>query len=116
MSGVSAWIAVQPWRVEHAGITVASEKVQGERIIRYYEERAAGGVGIIIMGVGAIAYPAGACTPNQVAISDDKFVPGLKKLADAVHAHGAKIAIQLQHAGGPPHGQFCGYLLQDERG
>jgi 2,4-dienoyl-CoA reductase-like NADH-dependent reductase (Old Yellow Enzyme family)/ribulose 1,5-bisphosphate synthetase/thiazole synthase len=71
----------------------------GERIIRYYEERAAGGVGLIIMGVGAIAYPAGACTPNQVAISDDRFVPGLKKLTDGVHARGAKVAIQLQHAG-----------------
>lgn len=71
----------------------------GDRIIRYYEARAAGGVGLIIMGVGAIAYPAGACTPNQVAISDDKFVPGLKKLTDCVHTHGARIAIQLQHAG-----------------
>jgi 2,4-dienoyl-CoA reductase-like NADH-dependent reductase (Old Yellow Enzyme family) len=71
----------------------------GERILRYYEERAAGGVGLIIMGVGAIAYPAGVCTPNQVAISDERVVPGLKKLTDSVHARGAKVAIQLQHAG-----------------
>jgi 2,4-dienoyl-CoA reductase (NADPH2) len=71
----------------------------GERITRYYEARAQGGVGLIIVGVGAIAYPAGACIPNQVAISDDAFVPGLKGLADRVHAHGAKIAIQLQHSG-----------------
>jgi hypothetical protein len=33
--GVSAWIVEHPWRAEHVGITVASEKVQGERIIRY---------------------------------------------------------------------------------
>ena len=33
--GVSAWIVEHPWRVEHVGITVANEKVQGERIIRY---------------------------------------------------------------------------------
>jgi hypothetical protein len=33
--GVSAWIIEHPWRVEHVGITVASEKVQGERTIRY---------------------------------------------------------------------------------
>jgi hypothetical protein len=32
---VSAWIVEHPWRVEHVGITVASEKVQGEHIIRY---------------------------------------------------------------------------------
>jgi len=71
----------------------------GDRIARYYETRAAGGVGLIIVGVGAIAYPAGSCTVYQVAISDDTFLPGLKKLTDAVHDHGAKIAIQLQHAG-----------------
>ena len=33
--GVTAWIIEHPWRVEHVGITVASEKVQGERVIRY---------------------------------------------------------------------------------
>lgn len=71
----------------------------GERMARYYEERAKGGVGLIIMGVGAIAYPAGTCVPNQVAISDDTFLPGLQRLTDRVHAHGATIAIQLQHAG-----------------
>jgi len=71
----------------------------GERIKRYYEERAKGGVGLIIVGVGAVSFPAGACNPNQVAISDDTFLPGLTDLADRVHAHGAKLAIQLQHAG-----------------
>jgi 2,4-dienoyl-CoA reductase-like NADH-dependent reductase (Old Yellow Enzyme family)/NADH dehydrogenase FAD-containing subunit len=71
----------------------------GERLIRYYEARARGGVGLIIVGVGAVAFPAGACIPNQVAISDDVFLPGLGDLTSRVHAHGAKIAIQLQHAG-----------------
>ena len=71
----------------------------GERLVRYYEARARGGVGLLIVGVGAIAFPAGACIPNQVAISDDVFLPGLQTLTHRVHAHGAKIAIQLQHAG-----------------
>jgi hypothetical protein len=71
----------------------------GERIIRYYEERARGGVGLLIVGVGAIAHPAGACNPNQVGISDDSFLPGLRELCRRVHAHGARIAVQLQHAG-----------------
>jgi 2,4-dienoyl-CoA reductase (NADPH2) len=71
----------------------------GERIVRYYEKRAKGGVGLIIVGVGAISFPAGACNPNQVAISDDAFLPGLSELTRRAHAHGAKIAIQLQHAG-----------------
>ena len=71
----------------------------GERLIRYYEARARGGVGLIVVGVGAISWPAGACIPNQVAISDDAFLPGLSELTARVHAAGAAIAIQLQHAG-----------------
>jgi 2,4-dienoyl-CoA reductase (NADPH2) len=71
----------------------------GERIKRYYEERARGGVGLIIVGVGAIAFPAGACNPNQIAISDDVYLPGLTEFADRIHRSGAKLAIQLQHAG-----------------
>ncbi|HEY9035238.1 MAG TPA: FAD-dependent oxidoreductase [Pseudomonadales bacterium] len=71
----------------------------GERIQAYYEARAAGGAGLVIMGVGSIAWPAGSCNPNQVAISDDCFLPGLKALTDRVHAVGGKAAIQLQHAG-----------------
>ncbi len=71
----------------------------GERIIRYYEERARGGVGLVIVGVGAISYPDGTCLPNQVSASADDFLPGLEELAARVHRHGAKIAIQLQHAG-----------------
>lgn len=71
----------------------------GERIKRYYVERARGGVGLIIVGVGAVAYPAGACIPNQLAISSDAFLPDLKDLTGRIHAHGAKVAIQLQHSG-----------------
>lgn len=71
----------------------------GERTKRYFEARARGGVGLIIVGVGGIAYPAGACIPNQVAVSDDVFLPGLQDLTKRLHAHGAKVAIQLQHAG-----------------
>lgn len=71
----------------------------GERIQAYYEARAAGGAGLLIMGVGAIAFPAGTAEPYQVGLSDDRFLPGLSQLVSRVHRHGAKIAIQLQHAG-----------------
>jgi 2,4-dienoyl-CoA reductase-like NADH-dependent reductase (Old Yellow Enzyme family)/NADPH-dependent 2,4-dienoyl-CoA reductase/sulfur reductase-like enzyme len=71
----------------------------GERIQAYYEARAKGGVGLITMGVVSIAFPAGTAEPYQVGISKDEFIPGLKALTDRVHAHGAKISLQLQHAG-----------------
>lgn len=71
----------------------------GERIQAFYEERAKGGAAMLTMGVCSIAYPAGTAEPYQVAVSDDKFIPGLKQLTDRVHKHGAKIAMQIQHAG-----------------
>jgi 2,4-dienoyl-CoA reductase-like NADH-dependent reductase (Old Yellow Enzyme family) len=71
----------------------------GERIQSYYEARAAGGAGMLIVGVASIAWPAGACNPNQVAISSDEFLPGLSALAERIKRHGARAAVQLQHAG-----------------
>lgn len=71
----------------------------GERIQAYYEARAAGGAGLLIMGVCSVAFPAGTAEPYQVGVSDDRFIPGLRTLAERVHKHGAKIAMQLQHAG-----------------
>lgn len=70
-----------------------------ERIQAFYEARAKGGVGLITMGSIAIAFPAGTAEPYQVGISKNEFIPGLKALTERVHKHGAKIAVQLQHAG-----------------
>ncbi len=71
----------------------------GERIQAYYEARARGGAGLLIMGVCSVAFPAGTAEPFQVGVSSDEFLPGLSRLAERVHQHGAKIAMQLQHAG-----------------
>lgn len=71
----------------------------GERLRQYYGARAEGGAGLLIMGSVAISWPVGSGNARQVAISDDRFIPGLASVADAVHAHGAKLAVQLQHAG-----------------
>jgi len=71
----------------------------GERIAAYYAARAKGGAAMVIMGSVGVAYPRGSGNQMQVAISDDAFIPGLANVAAAVHAHGCKIAVQLQHAG-----------------
>ena len=71
----------------------------GERLIAYHEAQAKGGAGLIISGVAGVAWPTGAVQPNQTAISDDRFLPGLTALVERVHAHGAKIAAQLHHGG-----------------
>ena len=70
-----------------------------ERIRCYFEERARGGVGLIIAGVGSVDHPRGKCTSRQIGLSDDRFIPGLSTMTEAVHRHGAKMAIQLHHGG-----------------
>lgn len=70
-----------------------------DRMKNYYEARAKGGAALIIPGVLSIDAPRGRCETEQLAISEDKYIPGLNELVEVVHRHGAKIAAQLQHAG-----------------
>lgn len=65
----------------------------------YYEARAKGGTGLIILETSAVAFPSGATTPNTIGFSDDKFIPGLRDICTRVHKHGAAIAAQLSHGG-----------------
>ncbi|MFT5889208.1 MAG: 2,4-dienoyl-CoA reductase-like NADH-dependent reductase (Old Yellow Enzyme family) [Zhongshania sp.] len=71
----------------------------GERLIAYYEARAAGGVGMIVLETSAVSWPKGAAMPNMVGFSSDAYLPGLKELTSRVHSHGCKIAAQLNHSG-----------------
>jgi len=70
-----------------------------ERHKRFYEDRARGGAGLITPEVVAVDWPRGAAMVNQLGLSDDAFIPGLRDLTDRVHALGAKISVQLQQAG-----------------
>jgi len=82
------------------GVEISDEDGHArEPIIAYYEERARGGVGLIVTEVCAVAYPRGATAHRQLAISTEEHLPGLRALTDRVHRHGAKIALQLVHHG-----------------
>ncbi|WOK36121.1 NAD(P)/FAD-dependent oxidoreductase [Sphingomonas sp. C3-2] len=73
--------------------------ISGDRLRVYYEARARGGAALITMGSVSVGYPDGSSNWRQEAISDERHVPGVRAIADAVHAHGAKLAVQLHHAG-----------------
>ena len=73
----------------------------------YHEERARGGVGLIITESQAI-HPSGKMSARFLDAWDPAIIPGLAKVAAGVHAHGAKIFAQLTHGGHtslerPPH-------------
>lgn len=61
-------------------------------LIDYYAARARGGVGLIVVEA---SYSSSNNLQYRLLVSDDKFIPGLRKLVDAVHAHGAKVALQI---------------------
>jgi 2,4-dienoyl-CoA reductase-like NADH-dependent reductase (Old Yellow Enzyme family) len=69
-----------------------------EPLIGLYERLAEGGVGGIITG-HLFVEPRGKYARGQVGIHHDDMVPGLRRLADRVHARGALIFAQLAHAG-----------------
>ena len=70
-----------------------------DETIAHYEARAKGGVGLLIVETSAVSYPHGATARHQPALSHDEVIPDLRRLADAVHAHGAKIIVQICHHG-----------------
>jgi len=72
-----------------------------QKTIDYYRERAKGGVGLIIVGSTRV-FPPGHIfhTPASLNISDDRYIPGHCDLVEAIHAYGARAAIQFGHIGG----------------
>jgi 2,4-dienoyl-CoA reductase-like NADH-dependent reductase (Old Yellow Enzyme family)/thioredoxin reductase len=68
-----------------------------ERLIDYYQLRARGGVGLVVIQFTSVT--AEDTTPHHLALYDDKFIPGLQKLVDTIHGEGAKACVQLMHWG-----------------
>jgi len=80
-----------------------------DRQTDYYEERAKGGVGLVIVEISCVDAPVGKGAMRQICIDDDKLIPNLSKLAKAIKRHGARAAIQLHHAGRQTSSQITGH-------
>jgi 2,4-dienoyl-CoA reductase-like NADH-dependent reductase (Old Yellow Enzyme family)/thioredoxin reductase len=68
-----------------------------ERLIDYLEERAKGGMGLIIIEATSID-SAKTCV-HQAHMDEDRLIPGWRKLTQSIKRHGPKVAIQLNHPG-----------------
>ena len=82
---------------------MAEQGLPGERHRGYYEERARGGVGMIVVEPVPVHRTA-VLTRGNFRHSTDDVIPGFRKITDAVHTHGAVICHQLYHVG--QHGDF----------
>lgn len=78
----------------------SSGNVPNDLVVEYYRRRAAGGVGLIITEGTCIGHKAASGYPNVPMIAGEEALAGWKKVVDAVHAEGGKIAPQLWHVGG----------------
>ncbi len=70
-----------------------------QRSLDHYETLARGGVGLIIVEATCVESPRGKGFHYGLLLDDDRFMEGFGGLAEAVHRHGAKVAVQLHHGG-----------------
>ena len=81
-----------------------------DEFVEYYAARARGGFGLVIIEYVGVAL-SGMGHPDQLKIFSDEFIPGFKRVADAVHAGGAKVFLQIQHSGSAGDSQLTGRQL-----
>lgn len=68
------------------------------RLVEYYLRRARGGAGLIVVEHAAVTFT-GRSSNYSLGIYHDRLIVGLKELTRAVKGAGAKVAVQLAHAG-----------------
>ena len=69
-----------------------------DRLVGFYETLAKGGAGLLITG-HIYVERRGQCSARQMGLYSDDLIPGLRRLTDTVHRHGARIFAELSHAG-----------------
>tara|TARA_R110002110_G_scaffold92420_2_gene241241 strand:- start:29324 stop:30433 length:1110 start_codon:yes stop_codon:yes gene_type:complete len=89
--------------------------IPGDDVVEYYRRRAAGGTGLIITEGTCVGHIAASGYPDVPYFHGEERLAGWRRVVEAVHAEGGKIAPQLWHVGGmrkagvPPEGDVPGY-------
>ena len=82
-----------------------------DRSLSYYQARAKGGFGLITIE-STVVYREAKGGPRKPCLFSDDTVESFRRVADACHAYGAKVSIQLQHAGPEGNSALTGYPLK----
>ncbi|MDQ0771658.1 2,4-dienoyl-CoA reductase-like NADH-dependent reductase (Old Yellow Enzyme family)/thioredoxin reductase [Streptomyces aurantiacus] len=69
-----------------------------DQYVAYLAARAAGGAALVHTEAGYVRAD-GKGRPRQLALDDDRYLPGLRALSDAIHHHGAYLGMELNHGG-----------------
>ncbi|MDF2927356.1 MAG: hypothetical protein K0R57_6270 [Paenibacillaceae bacterium] len=91
------------------GSGMADQEMITDEFVRYHVARANGGVGLNTIEYTAV-HPT-TRNPSIPSLYDDRFIPGMRRLTDAVHAAGGKISTQLWHAGRQISSHITGHPL-----
>ncbi len=78
-----------------------------DELIEYYEQIARGGTPLLITGNAYFNLYSNA-GPRQLGADSDDKIPGLRRLADAVHRHSSKVFMQIYHVGRQAIPRFVG--------
>lgn len=78
---------------------LADDTVPGERYVAYHRARAKGGVALQMTGATPVHPSSGRSAANALENTDDRIIPGYRKLSEAVRAEGGRVLAQLAHYG-----------------
>lgn len=82
-----------------------------DRSLAYYQARAKGGFGLITIE-STVVYQEAKGGPRKPCLFSDETVESFRRVAEACHAYGAKVSIQLQHAGPEGNSALTGFPLK----
>jgi 2,4-dienoyl-CoA reductase-like NADH-dependent reductase (Old Yellow Enzyme family) len=77
-----------------------SDGSSNDNLVRYLEERAKGGTGLIITEYTYIDNLNSRGSRNELGAYSPSLIPKLRRITEAIHPYGAKVFMQLVHAGG----------------
>ncbi len=81
------------------GTFLSRNSFVSEENLAYMKHMASGGAAALIITEICCVHPTGLAGKGHLGVYDDKFIPGLTRLADVIHEAGGKTALQLHHTG-----------------
>ena len=81
----------------HDSQSTATGEITDESVA-FLSDLAKGGVGLLVLGFAYVTQK-GQAVPNQTAIYDDRFIPGLRRVTESVHQYDTKVVLQVGDGG-----------------
>lgn len=81
-----------------------------QALLDYYREKSEGGYFSLIIIEHSFISPEGKANNNQLSVSDDSMVEGLRKLSEVIHMNESRTVMQINHAGSAASEEVTGII------